>query len=93
MQATKEYVFPKLEGKLKEIDNNREEREKLIILGLTDFGFLISNGETFRLGDLAQKIKEYTTDKKAHLIADVMIVNSFFYLPWVKKNNEMNQIG
>jgi len=85
--------YPVLEGLLKEICSSRKEREELINLGLSNFNFLVEYNVEFRLCYLGQKIKEYTTDNTALLIADVMIVNSAFYMPWIKSvNNGIYQI-
>lgn len=76
--------YPVLTGKLKEICSSQKEREELILSGLRDFNFLVEYNVEFRLCYLGQKIKEYTTDEKALLIADVMIVNSHYYMPYIK---------
>lgn len=76
--------YPVLEGLLKEICTSQKEREELILLGLKDFNFLAEYNVEFRLCYLGQLIKEYTSDNKALLIADVMIVMSHFYMPYIK---------
>lgn len=76
--------YPSYSGKLRITDEDENERESIIKSGLRDFHFLIANDVIFRLCYLGQKIKEYTTDKKAIFIADLMIVNSFYYSPFYK---------
>lgn len=76
--------YPNYSGKLRITDENEKERESIIKSGLRDFHFLIENNTMFRLCYLGQKIKEYTTDEKAVFIADLMIVNSFYYSPFYK---------
>lgn len=86
--------YPVLEGKLKDICDSKKEREELILLGLKNFNFLVEFNTEFRLCYLGQKIKEYTTNKKALLIANVMIVNSYYYMPYIKSvNNGLYQIN
>lgn len=92
LTCTNKEIMPELKGVLKQIDDDKIKRESLIKQGLNDFHFLIGENTLFRLGYLGEKIKSYTTDTKANLIADLMLVNSYFYSPFMKTKDNLYQI-
>jgi len=84
--------YPVLTDLHKKTDNNVQERESLIIHALNAYSFLIPNYTTFRLCYLGQKIKEYTSDKRSHFIADILIINSLYYSPFYKSFDIIKQL-
>jgi hypothetical protein len=79
--------FPVMEGELLLLQDNRQESERIIRYALNTYGYLVGKGILFRLCYLAEKLREYydcVDNPKNKRVADVLIINSFFYCPFYR---------
>jgi len=86
-------IWPEYKGKLRIMDENEKDRQSILRHALNTFGFLMPNYTAWRISFLGEQIKKYTTDEKAHFIADMCLVNGQYLSPFVKHpTGRINQI-
>jgi hypothetical protein len=96
--------WPIYSGKLRIIDQNEKERQRLLKRGLKLIGKHIPEGKTFRLhyagnllrckalnksGDISEKSFRF---KNVKFLADLMIINGDYVCPFIRLGQTLRQI-
>jgi len=77
-------TWPEYKGKLRVMDENEKDRIAILRHALNTFGFLMPDNTAWRISFLGEQIKKYTTDVKAHFVADMCLVNGQYLSPFIK---------
>lgn len=89
LKQTLKY-YPVYSGILISTDTDRLEREEIIWYALKTYSFLLEKNRLYRLCYLAEKIRKFydcESNLRNKLVADLLIVNSFYYCPFYIKHN------